>query len=177
MRSPFSGGPIPQAAQIRILVTLLTKITERELEQRLAENGVPLSVAQLGAMRAIYHNPGHTQSELSRRMMLAPATLVPLLDALERHGMARRTRDEHDRRRALVSLTDEGAALLDEFPALHHNTAMMRAIDKMGQEKTQQLIDLLRELIEEVAGDDPLAQHMLAKFHGHGLSSTRCDEK
>lgn len=176
MRPPFARGPIPKAALIHILVTLLTKITERELEQRLAEHGVPLSVAQLGAMRAIYHNPGHTQSELSRQMMLAPATLVPLIDALERHGMARRTRDEHDRRRALVSLTDAGAALLDEFPSLHRETAMMRAIDQMGQDKAQQLIDLLHELIVHVAGDDPLAQRMLAKLSGHGLSTGRCDE-
>jgi DNA-binding MarR family transcriptional regulator len=173
MRFPSHCRPIPKAAQIRILAMLLTKITERDLEQRLAELGVPLSVSQLSAMRAIYHNPGHTQSELSRHMMLAPATLVPLIDALERHGMARRTRDEHDRRRALVSLTEAGAALLDEFPALHNETAMARAIEAMGQDKAQQLIELLRELIEHVAGDDPLARHMLARLHEHGMTNNQ----
>lgn len=171
-----SGGPIPQTAQIRILTTLLNKLTEREIEQRLAEHGVPLSVAQMGAMRAIYHYPDQTQSELSRNMMLSPATLVPIIDALERHGMARRTRDEHDRRRALLSLTEEGAALLKEIPSLHQDTAMMRAIEAMGPEKTQQLIDLLREVVERLASDDPVAQRVLAKFHGRGLQDAFCND-
>lgn len=177
MRLSESGRAIPKAAQIRILTTLLNKLAEREIEQRLAEHGVPLSVVQLGAMRAIYHNPGQTQSELSRTMLLAPATLVPILDALEKHGMARRTRDEHDRRRALLSLTEAGENLLREFPSLHQDTPMMRAIEAMGPEKAQQLVDLLRELIERLAGDDPLAQHLLAKFHGRGFPGDLCNKK
>lgn len=176
-RHPHPEGPIPQSAQIRILTTLLNKLMDREIEQRIAEHGVPLSVAQMGAMRAIYYNPSLTQSELSRRMLLSPATLVPILDALEKHGLARRDRDENDRRRTLVSLTDAGVELLNAFPALHQDPAMQRVIEAMGPAKIQQLVGLLAEMVGHLAGDDPVAQHMLARLHGHTLHGDRCGEK
>jgi DNA-binding MarR family transcriptional regulator len=51
--------------------------------------------------------PG-SQAELARLCSLLPAQLVPVLDALEREGLVERRRDERDRRRMIVRITDEG---------------------------------------------------------------------
>lgn len=61
------------------------------------------------ALLAVLSNdaPG-SQAELAALCSLLPAQLVPVLDALERDGLVERRRDERDRRRMIVRITDEG---------------------------------------------------------------------
>lgn len=51
--------------------------------------------------------PG-SQAELASLCSLLPAQLVPVLDALEKTGLVERRRDERDRRRMIVRITDAG---------------------------------------------------------------------
>jgi len=51
--------------------------------------------------------PG-SQAELAALCSLLPAQLVPVLDALEQDGLVERRRDERDRRRMIVRITDTG---------------------------------------------------------------------
>lgn len=55
--------------------------------------------------------PG-SQAELAELCSLLPAQLVPVLDALEAAGLVERQRDERDRRRFIVRITDDGRATL-----------------------------------------------------------------
>lgn len=55
--------------------------------------------------------PG-SQAELARLCSLLPAQLVPVLDALEQEGLVERRRDDRDRRRMIVRITDEGRSRL-----------------------------------------------------------------
>jgi DNA-binding MarR family transcriptional regulator len=57
--------------------------------------------------------PG-SQAELARLCSLLPAQLVPVLDALERDGLVERRRDEPDRLRMIVRITDEGRERLGQ---------------------------------------------------------------
>ncbi|MEV4420182.1 MarR family transcriptional regulator [Patulibacter sp. NPDC049589] len=61
------------------------------------------------ALLAVLSNdaPG-SQAELARLCSLLPAQLVPVLDALERDGLVERRRDDRDRRRMIVRITDGG---------------------------------------------------------------------
>lgn len=51
------------------------------------------------------------QCELAHRVGIEPASLVRLLDALEKEGLVARESDPDDRRAKRVSLTDDGLAL------------------------------------------------------------------
>jgi DNA-binding MarR family transcriptional regulator len=53
-----------------------------------------------------------SQKDISDRLRIDASDLVALLDDLEREGLANRTRDERDRRRYAVSLTEAGQARL-----------------------------------------------------------------
>jgi DNA-binding MarR family transcriptional regulator len=57
--------------------------------------------------------PG-SQAELAQLCSLLPAQLVPVLDALERDGLVERRRDERDRRRMIVRITEQGRSRLAE---------------------------------------------------------------
>jgi DNA-binding MarR family transcriptional regulator len=52
--------------------------------------------------------------ELARRGSLSPAAVTAALDRLERAGYVRRVRDERDRRRVLVEVTDRMLEKADE---------------------------------------------------------------
>jgi len=52
-----------------------------------------------------------TAGRLARRARLSPAAMTTLLDRLERKGLARRVRDDDDRRRVLVEVTPKLRAM------------------------------------------------------------------
>ena len=76
------------ALEIRILVNIVAKMARRDLEQRLDASGIGVGALPFSVMRLLSYHP-YTISELSRKMILKPATLVPAIDALERQGFQR----------------------------------------------------------------------------------------
>lgn len=85
--------------------------------KRLARFG-GLTPVQLMILQVLAGEGQQTASALSRRVSLTAATLSGVLDRLEEGGLLRRHRDESDRRRQWLLLTDEGRALLQEAPPL-----------------------------------------------------------
>lgn len=67
------------------------------------------------------HGPAGAPShrELAGRLGLSPATLTPVLDALETTGAVRRERDRTDRRVVRVHPTPAGRARLARAPSAH----------------------------------------------------------
>ncbi|MFD3684019.1 MarR family winged helix-turn-helix transcriptional regulator [Nocardiopsis sp. NPDC058631] len=60
-----------------------------------------------------------TAGELVRHSGLAPASVTGVVDRLERHGFVRRTRDEQDRRRVVVTVApDLPARMAEAFAGL-----------------------------------------------------------
>jgi DNA-binding MarR family transcriptional regulator len=58
--------------------------------------------------------PGLSQQEISARLGLDPTIVVGLVDALEDRGWVRRAKDPTDRRRNVLSATDEGGDVHDQ---------------------------------------------------------------
>ena len=148
--------------QIRIFSSLILKVSSQMMEQCLSDEGLNLSMLQIGILRLVSHEP-FTLSELSRKMLLDPSTLVPSVESLVKRGYIKKERDPNDRRRMPLSLTDEGLALLDHVHAVRHDDPLLIALQAMGQEKTQHLHDLLRDVVTHLPdGDD-----MLTKIQEH----------
>lgn len=82
------------------------------------------AVAQVGLLGAEYDTlhvlmvrdvPGHASpTELARDLGISPAGMTGRLDALEAKGYLRRVRDDEDRRRVDIEMTDRGFALWQE---------------------------------------------------------------
>ncbi len=152
---------IATAAQVRKMLFILTRLMGRELDEQLKQHGLRISGLQYGALRVLYHHHITTLSELSRHMELTPATLVPVVDSLERDRLLERRRDPKDRRRTLLSLTENGLDILDKIPFIDRHNAFVDGIEKLGAERSEQLVLLLHELADHmVASDERLAQCM-----------------
>ncbi|TDR78312.1 MarR family transcriptional regulator [Paludibacterium purpuratum] len=89
------------------------------------------------------------QCDLALRVGIEPASLVRLLDALEREGLVRREADPQDRRAKRVSLTDAGHALALELAAIA-DVMRTELLANVSPEALTQTIEVL-ELLERQA--------------------------
>jgi len=89
------------------LTTYLLSLSGREARRRMAER---LSLAEFALLARLAEDGPASQRELGARLRKDPADMVRLLDAAEAGGLVRRTPDPFDRRRRVISLTDDGEA-------------------------------------------------------------------
>ncbi len=81
--------------------------------------------------------------------LLAPS-LTRILRDLESSGLVRRRRDPRDARVALIALSEEGAALLQQMGA--HSERIYQAIEaRIGAEKLDRLMRALAEIEADLA--------------------------
>src|ERR1700730_11111335 len=87
---------------------------ERRLRGREQQQPRDLTNSQLRALVVLGRAEEVTAGDLARSADLNPASVTAMLDQLEANGIVQRRRTAHDRRVCMVSLTDQGRAILDE---------------------------------------------------------------
>lgn len=97
------------------------------------------SLALIGA------NPGISQTELSRAVGFDKATVVALLDQLERLKWAERKRSAKDRRRHSLHITDKGSKALESMVA-EAIANEKRVRDTLSKAEQAQLFGLLDKI-------------------------------
>jgi DNA-binding MarR family transcriptional regulator len=92
---------------------------ERRLRGRDRPGPTGLKFSEVRALIALGREADATATAgaLAKAADLNPATVTAILDSLEERGIARRSRDEHDRRCVVVSLTEEGRKVLADANA------------------------------------------------------------
>lgn len=93
------------------LVNYLAKLFSQIQTACLASHGIYLG--QWGVLMFLWVQDGQTQRELSRQVAIDDASMVHSIDRMERDGLVRRVRNEHDRRQINIFLTEKGRALRD----------------------------------------------------------------
>ena len=71
------------------------------------------------AIRGLAPEGGTTINDLASHLLLKPHTAAELAERLEKAGLVRRERDEKDRRRVLLALTDQAESLLASLSKAH----------------------------------------------------------
>ena len=77
-----------------------------------------LTSAQWGPLMRLQTTGGSTVAELARWLNVDAGAMTRLLDRLEKKGLCKRVRSTEDRRVVKVELTPEGAASIQEVPAV-----------------------------------------------------------
>jgi DNA-binding MarR family transcriptional regulator len=148
------------AHQIRSLTTICAKLMAHHLEHHLAQYWPGMSGPQYGVLRILECNPS-TIRELSERMLLAPSTLVPIVDRLESESLVVRGKDPEDRRRTPLMLTEQARQLLVRVPTVDAQNHLGQALQAMGVEKSRQLSLLLQELVANLANDHGIVDRIV----------------
>lgn len=103
-----------------------------------ASRGVLLHLAGAGPL---------TVGECSKHLARAQSVVSEIVDQLVGHGLLARLRDERDRRRVVVWLTEEGRQRLIEEQEVLSRAALERAFARMTPEEHRQLLAGTRALV------------------------------
>jgi DNA-binding MarR family transcriptional regulator len=72
----------------------------------------PLSAARYEVMHAVYHDGPQSMSRVAGRLQVSPRTITDLVDGLEADGYLERSRHPTDRRKTVLTVTDQGRTAL-----------------------------------------------------------------
>ena len=153
-KNPASRTEADAAGQVRSIGLELRRTdraVEADLQARLASVG--LQIGMWLYLRALWHENGLTQSELSRRVRASKPTTLDQLRRMELRGLIRFERRSQDKRLVKVHLTEEGRALkpkLLPIARLNHNTALAG----FKKAESEMLFDALRRIRKNVAKRD-----------------------
>lgn len=107
-----------------------------------------LTPPQAGILRMLRGNPRISQQQLAERLGILPSRVVAFVDDLERLGLVQRARDDTDRRRNALQLTNAGRAALEAIGrvARAHEADLCAGLTDTEREK---LIALLGRIAEQ----------------------------
>lgn len=131
-------------ALIRARETLL-----RELRPMLAEAGV--SEPQWRILRVLIESGPCSVQGLAETACLQPASVSRILQSMVERALVERVQDRENRRRQVVSVTEEGRALVARFTPVSRGITDAFAA-RFGTERYQQLIALLDAFISDCDG-------------------------
>jgi MarR family transcriptional regulator, 2-MHQ and catechol-resistance regulon repressor len=147
---------------IRASDTLMARLTAQ-----LESHG--LTVGQFGILEALYHLGPMCQKTLGEKLLRSGGNITVILDNLEKHGLVRRERQEKDRRKVLIRLTQAGNALITHvLPG--HAEAIMKEMNRLTLPEQEELRRICRKLGK---GGEALCQERLAKEHDDAASETK----
>lgn len=112
------------------------------------EKTMGLSAAQIFVLKKLKTEPGLSINDLAERTVTHQSSVSVVVKKLEEQGLVRRETSNLDSRKVVVFLTPEGTAKLGEIPPTVQEE-MIEALQKMPDEKTQELAKLMREFVAQ----------------------------
>jgi DNA-binding MarR family transcriptional regulator len=135
--------PLTVANDLRPVLLRLS----RELRQETEDLGV--TSRQVTLLWLIRHHPGMSLRELAAEERISAPALSGHVDRLERAGLIERVRDDADRRRVGLTLTEEGARLLKRVRARRTSwlAGRLKGLDPSELEAIEAALEPLSRLL------------------------------
>lgn len=107
-----------------------------------------LTLSQFGVLEALYHIGDLTVGEVKEKILSSDGTIPVVVKNLEKRGLLYRKQDPNDKRKSILSLTEQGRKVISEaYPV---NEKMIRdQLSVWNGEEKRQLIALLRKFRTE----------------------------
>ena len=145
----MTADPEPRPASAPPSLLYVVKQVELASRARLDAVLRPSGVTalQYTALTVLERRPAMTSADLARASFVRAQSTADLVGALERRGLIRRTADAGNRRRLLISLTDEGRRLLAEYDPLVADleNEMLQHLDARDRESFRGYLDACRD--------------------------------
>jgi len=124
--------------------------------------GHAISRTQLELLFTIYHLQPTTAKHLAGKLHITPGAISQLVEELMEQSLIQRETDPSDRRRQVISLTDEGMAVVKTFEKRRHDV-MKKVMENLSDEE---LVTWLK-----------IQKHIIAIFHEmHPEKDTKTQE-
>ncbi len=130
-------------------------------QSKRVEKETGLTGPQLWAIKTISEAAPIMVSEIARRMYLHPATVVGILDRLEKQDLVARMRSVDDRRVVQVELTGKGRALVRKAPVVAQGL-LVAGLEKLSSGKLKNIARALDQMAELLGAQNIPPQLMLS---------------
>jgi DNA-binding MarR family transcriptional regulator len=117
--------------------------------------GSDLTPRMLGVLHHLSASGPLTLGELATHLSLSKATATELVTRVEERGLVDRMRDERDRRRVYVWLTDLGRHRADTHARVLADDELLAAVGRMRPTDRESLINGLRALLAAADPKEP----------------------
>ncbi len=102
----------------KVLISLRQIIRAIDLHSKRLERESGLTGPQLLVMQRLAHYGEMTAGVIAREVSLSQPTVTSIVDRLERKGLLERKRSADDKRKVMLSMTEQGKAALEKAPQL-----------------------------------------------------------
>jgi len=148
MAEAVDSYPRALSAKVGFLLAQAHMAARARADRALADVG--LTMKGFAALATLISDGPISQQRLSRRIRMDPATMVDVIDSLERSGHIKRKRNPSDRREYSLQPTARGRALYARAERAIFQTEK-NIVSRLDDRETGTLIELLRR----VAADGP----------------------
>jgi DNA-binding MarR family transcriptional regulator len=142
-RKRSAEAELPFAESVGYQIRATHRVLQRFLQFKIEPHGITTGMWYF--LRALWHEDGLTQRELSSRVgTMEPTTLSAIL-VMEKKGLVRRVRDASDRRKWHIHLTPKGRAAKTKLLPLAREV-VDTAVQNLSRGETAQLLKALAEV-------------------------------
>ena len=133
-----------------ILRSIRRIIRATDLHSRRLASEHRLTTPQLLCLRLLTQEGPLTPGTVAKEMYLSQATITGILDRLERRGLVERRRDQADRRKVSIHLTQEGTIAVKQAPLpLHERFASrLEALSAADRDEIERVLAKVVDLME-----------------------------
>lgn len=129
----MSGRSYDATLKLWVVLSRAQAALAAHAEADVARHG--LSLAEFGALEALYHKGPLLVGELQRAVLKSSGGITYVVDRLQEKGLVRRRPCDEDRRAVYAEVTDEGRALMDRIFPQHAESLEAAAAGLNGNEK------------------------------------------
>jgi DNA-binding MarR family transcriptional regulator len=147
---PFEPGDAETADRVLRSLRRVSRAIDQH-SRRLAKDH-HLTGPQLVCLRQLRAAVEMTPSRLAQEVSLSHATVTGILNRLEKQGLVTRTRDDRDRRRSLVRLTDKGLSLVGAAP-FPLQERFLRELDALPSANRSIIATVLEQVVDMMAAE------------------------
>lgn len=139
----------------RTLPMALLRARELVMERfRPLLNANDVTEQQWRVMRVLHEHGDMDASRLARRASLLAPSLTRIIRALDARGFVQSARDPDDARRAVIAITQDGAAFIDTI-APQSAEIYRRIEDEIGSDRIAALVEQLDDLVTRLESGEP----------------------
>ncbi len=146
-RTQTEPASVAHAPSLLYVVKQLELATRAHLDAVLRPSGV--TALQYTALTVLERRPTMSAADLARASFVRAQSVADLIGALERRRLIRREVDSSNRRKLLITLTDEGREFLVEYaPVIAElEERMLRDLDPRAQATFRAALDSCRRAL------------------------------
>jgi MarR family transcriptional regulator, lower aerobic nicotinate degradation pathway regulator len=159
-------------AVVRVVDALRRIVRALHRSNRLAEQRWQVSAAQLLVLQRLAEAPSLSVNELADRTFTHQSTVSVVVTRLVKRGLVARTRADDDARRAELTLTTPGRALLRRAMGAAQ-TQLMDALDRMSSRQLQDIDTCMEQIVEALGVADEPAGMFFEDVSAGGTSNGR----